>query len=199
LQVLEQRVVGGQQAQNKDLKEKHKRRKKCADERRLQLVAALQESSEDSSEQALLNAYDSIQEEVRAKSKALEKLRAAETEIKDLQVEFGLEKMDYLSIIQRQERDLLLCNLEGSRCESVWDEESGYWKIPEPVIQRTQLPAAVPALPQPKPGRTSPSNDSREVWHLQPEEDYYRLVLDRSDGETIASNYFRSRRASQIL
>ncbi|NXP97721.1 KIF17 protein, partial [Vidua macroura] len=144
LQVLEQRVVGEEQAQNRDLKEKHKRRKKYADERRLQLVAALQESSEDSSEQALLNAYESIQEEVQAKSKALEKvqekLRAAETEIKDLQVEFELEKMDYLSIIQRQERDLLLCNLEGSRCESVWDEESGCWKIPEPVIQRTQLP-----------------------------------------------------------
>lgn len=37
------------------------------------------------------------------------------------------------------------------------------------------------------------------VSHLQPEEDHYRLVLDRSDSETIASNYFRSRRASQIL
>lgn len=44
-----------EQAQNKDLKEKHKRRKKYADERRLQLVAALQESNQDSSERALLN------------------------------------------------------------------------------------------------------------------------------------------------
>ncbi|NXD98813.1 KIF17 protein, partial [Chaetorhynchus papuensis] len=226
LQMLEQQVVGGEQAQNKDLKEKHKRRKKYADERRLQLVAALQESNEDSSERALLNVYDSIQEEVRAKSKMLEKLRAAETEIKDLQLEFGLEKMDYLSTIRRQERDLMLCqqlleqvqslvrrdcnysNLEKIRRASVWDEESGCWKIPEPVIQKTHLPAAVPAPPQPKPARTSPSNESGEpaVWpipppvsHLQPEEDHYRLVLDRSDSETIASNYFRSRRASQIL
>ncbi|XP_038015506.1 kinesin-like protein KIF17 isoform X2 [Motacilla alba alba] len=218
LQVLQQQVVGGEQAQNQELKEKHKRRKKHADERRLQLLAALRESSEDSSEQALLNVYDSIQEEVRAKSKALEKvqekLRATEMEIKDLQLEFGLEKMDYLSTIRRQERELLLCqqlldrvqslvrrdcnysNLERIRRESVWDEESGCWKIPEPVIQRTHLPAAVPALPQPKPGRTSPSNESRDP---APEEDHYRLVLDRSDSETIASNYFRSRRASQIL
>lgn len=37
------------------------------------------------------------------------------------------------------------------------------------------------------------------VCHLQPEEDHYRLVLDKSDNETIANNYFRSRRASQIL
>ncbi|NXE39443.1 KIF17 protein, partial [Ptilorrhoa leucosticta] len=158
LQMLERQVVGGEQAQNKDLKEKHKRRKKYADERRLQLVAALQESNEDSSERALLNVYDSIQEEVRAKSKMLEKLRAAETEIKDLQLEFGLEKMDYLSTIRRQERDLMLCqqlldrvqslvrrdcnysNLEKIRRESFWDEESGCWKIPEPVIQKTHLP-----------------------------------------------------------
>ncbi|NXI78722.1 KIF17 protein, partial [Rhipidura dahli] len=216
LQMLEQPVVRGEQAQNKELKEKHKRQKKYADERRLQLVAALQESNEDSSEQALLSVYDSIQEEVRAKSKMLEKVQE-KTEIKDLQLEFGLEKMDYLSTMRHQEQDLMLCqqlleqvqslvrrdcnysNLEKIRRESVWDEESGCWKIPEPVIQKTHLPAAVPAPPQPKPARTSPSNESGEVSHLQPEEDHYRLVLDRSDSETIASNYFRSRRASQIL
>ncbi|NWT88420.1 KIF17 protein, partial [Lanius ludovicianus] len=162
LQMLEQQVVGGEQAQNKDLKEKHKRRKKRAEERRLQLLAALQESNEDSTEQALLNGYDSSQEEVRAKSKMLEKvqekLRAAKTEIKDLQLEFGLEKMNYLSTIRRQERNLMLCqqlldqvqslvphdcnysNLEKMRRESVWDEESGCWKIPELVIQKTHLP-----------------------------------------------------------
>ncbi|NXD57960.1 KIF17 protein, partial [Corvus moneduloides] len=147
-----------EQAQNKDLKEKHKRRKKYADKRRLQLVAALQESNQDSSEGALLNVYDSIQEEVRAKSKMLENLRAGQTEIKELQLEFGLEKMDYLSTNQRQERDLMLCqqlldqvqslvqrdcnysNLEKISHESVWDEESGCWKIPEPDIQKTHLP-----------------------------------------------------------
>ena len=33
----------------------------------------------------------------------------------------------------------------------------------------------------------------------QQEEDRYKLLLSRSDSENIASNYFRSRRASQIL
>uniref|UniRef100_A0A8C8B1Y3 Kinesin-like protein n=1 Tax=Otus sunia TaxID=257818 RepID=A0A8C8B1Y3_9STRI len=216
LQMLEQQVVGGEQAKNKDLKEKHKRRKKYADERRMQLVAALQQSNEDSSDWVLLNVYDSIQEEVRAKSKLLEKmqekLRAAETEIKDLQSEFELEKIDYLSTIRRLERELMLfqqlldqvqslvrrdcnySNLEKIKRESVWDEETGCWKIPEPVIQKTRLPAAVPALPQPKPAQKSPSADSEE-----PEEDRYKLLLNRSDSETIASNYFRSRRASHML
>ncbi|CAN8198546.1 unnamed protein product [Coccothraustes coccothraustes] len=123
-EVLQQVVLGGEQAQNKDLKEKHKRRMKHAEERRLQLAGALQESSEDSSEQALLKVYDSIQEEVRAKSKALEKV---------------------------QEKSCLIAGAADSVCR------------------------------------------------LQPEEDHYRLVLDRSDSETIASNYFRSRRASPIL
>lgn len=75
LQLLEQQVVGGEQAKNKDLKEKHKCRKRYADERRKQLVAALQNSDEDSGDWVLLNVYDSIQEEVRAKSKLLEKVQ----------------------------------------------------------------------------------------------------------------------------
>ncbi|KAM6371409.1 kinesin-like protein KIF17 [Pluvialis apricaria] len=218
LQMLERQVVGGEQAKNKDLREKHKRRKKYADERRMQLVAALQQSNEDSSDWVLLNVYDSIQEEVRAKSKLLEKmqekLRAAETEIKDLQSEFELEKIDYLSTIRRLERDLMLfqqlldqvqslvrrdcnySNLEKIKRESVWDEETGCWKIPEPVIQKTRLPAAVPALPQPHPARSSPA---AERGHHTPEEDRYKLLLNRSDSETAATNYFGRRRASRIL
>ncbi|XP_062449332.1 kinesin-like protein KIF17 isoform X2 [Rhea pennata] len=218
LQMLEQQVVGGEQAKNKDLKEKHKRRKKYADERRMQLVAALQNSNEDSSDWVLLNVYDSIQEEVRAKSKLLEKmqkkLRAAETEIKDLQSEFELEKIDYLGTIRRLERDLMLfqqlldrvqslvrrdcnySNLDKIKRECIWDEEAGCWKIPEPVIQKTSLPA-VSSLPQAKPARKSPSAESGEL--LMQEEDRYKLMLNRSDSENIASNYFRSKRTSQIL
>ncbi|XP_040389713.1 kinesin-like protein KIF17 isoform X2 [Cygnus olor] len=217
LQMLEQQVVGGEQAKNKDLKEKHKRRKKYADERRMQLVTALQKSDEDGSDWVLLNVYDSIQEEVRVKSKLLEKmqkkLQAAETEIKDLQSEFELEKIDYLSTIRRLERDSMLfqqlldrvqslvrrdcnySNLEKIKRESVWDEEAGCWKIPEPVIQKTHLPA-VPALPQSKSARKSPSAESGEPTQ---EEDRYKLMLNRSESESIASNYFRSKRASQIL
>ncbi|XP_075762695.1 kinesin-like protein KIF17 isoform X7 [Pelodiscus sinensis] len=184
LHMLEQQVVGGEQAKNKDLKEKHKHRKKYADERKKQLVAALQKFDEDSSDWVLLNVYDSIQEEVLAKSKLLEKmqkkLKAAETEIKDLQSEFELEKIDYLATIRRQERDCLLfqqlldqvqplirrdcnySNLDKIKCESIWDEDSGCWKLPELVIQKTSLPA-VPSLPQTKPARKSSSGEDGEL------------------------------------
>ncbi|XP_047580597.1 kinesin-like protein KIF17 isoform X3 [Lutra lutra] len=218
LQLLEQQVVGGEQAKNKDLKEKHKRRKRYADERKKQLVAALQNSDEDSGDWVLLNVYDSIQEEVRAKSKLLErmqrKLRAAEVEIKDLQSEFQLEKIDYLATIRRQERDSMLLqqlleqvqplirrdcnysNLEKIRREACWDEDNGFWKIPEPIIIKTSLPVAVPTGPQNKAVRKSSTADNGEPGT---EEDRYRLMLSRSDSENIASNYFRSKRASQIL
>nr|XP_044625825.1 kinesin-like protein KIF17 isoform X9 [Equus asinus] len=224
LQLLEQQVVGGEQAKNKDLKEKHKRRKRYADERKKQLVAALQNSDEDSGDWVLLHVYDSIQEEVRAKSKLLEKmqrkLRAAEVEIKDLQSEFELEKIDYLATIRRQERDSMLCqqlleqmqplirrdcnysNLEKIRRESCWDEDNGFWKIPEPIIIKTSLPVAVSTGPQNKPARKTSAADMGEPGtglESQQKEDRYKLMLSRSDSENIASNYFRSKRASQIL
>nr|XP_034358430.1 kinesin-like protein KIF17 isoform X4 [Arvicanthis niloticus] len=187
LQMLEQQVVGGEQAKNKDLKEKHKRRKRYADERKKQLVAALQNSDEDSGDWVLLNVYDSIQEEVRAKSKLLEKmqkkLRAAEVEIKDLQSEFQLEKIDYLATIRRQERDSMLLqqlleqvqplirrdcnysNLEKIRRESSWDEDNGFWKIPDPIILKTSLPV-VPTGTQNKPARKTSAVDSGEPHML---------------------------------
>ncbi|KAM5270053.1 kinesin-like protein KIF17 isoform 2-T2 [Hipposideros larvatus] len=218
LQLLQQQVVGGEQAKNKDLKEKHRRRKRYADERRKQLVAALQNSDEDSGDWVLLNVYDSIQEEVRAKSKLLEKmqhkLRAAEVEIKDLQSEFELEKIDYLATIRRQERDFMLfqqlleqvqplirrdcnySNLEKIRRESCWDEDSGFWKIPKPVIIETCLPV-VSTGPQNKAVRKTSAADNGELG--MQEEDRYKLMLSRSDSENIASNYFRPKRASQIL
>ncbi|XP_015412782.1 PREDICTED: kinesin-like protein KIF17 isoform X4 [Myotis davidii] len=192
LQLLEQQVVGGEQAKNKDLKEKHKRRKRYADERRKQLVAALQKSDEDSGEWVLLNVYDSIQEEVRAKSKLLEKmqrkLRAAEVEIKDLQSEFELEKIDYLATIRRQERDFLLfqqlleqvqplirrdcnySNLDRVRRESCWDEDNGFWKIPEPMIIKTSLPVAVSTGLQNRPARKTSAADSGELGMVRPPE-----------------------------
>lgn len=216
LQMLEQQVVGGEQAKNKDLKEKHKRMKKYADERKKELIAALQNVDEDSSDRILLNVYESIQEELQAKSKHLEKiqkkLKAAEIEIEDLHSEFERDRDDYLVTIRRQERDLLLfhqmleqmqplirrdcnySNLDRIRREASWDEDGGSWKIPEIVIQKTSLPSA-PGLPSAKPKRT-PSIENGE-HHLG--EDRYKVMLSRSDSENLASNYFRSKRASQIL
>ncbi|KAM4652758.1 kinesin-like protein KIF17 [Discoglossus pictus] len=215
IQELEQQVVGGEQAKNKALREKHKHRKRYADERKKELLAALQSTDEESSELVLLNVYESIQEELKAKNRLLEKmqkkLKAAEVEIEDLQSEFEMERNDYLVTIRRQERELLLSqqlldqinplirrdcnygNLDRIRREASWDEESGIWKIPELVIQKTSLPTA-PGLPQTKTKKISGTENGDHQL-----EDRYKLMLNRSESENIASNYFKSKRASQIL
>lgn len=74
LQQLEQEVVGGEQAKNKELRQKQRQRKKLADQRKVQLVHALSENSEES-ENVLFNVYNSIQEEVHAKSQLLVKVQ----------------------------------------------------------------------------------------------------------------------------
>ncbi|MGH0120133.1 UNVERIFIED_CONTAM: hypothetical protein FKN15_065294 [Acipenser sinensis] len=221
LQQLEQEVVGGEQARNEKLRERHKQRQSLADQRKKQLVEALAATSEES-DSMLLNVYDSIQEEVHAKSKLLEdmhtKLRAAEIEIADLQSEFEFERIDYLATIRRLERegqltqqilervqplvrrDCNYSNVDRVRREAVWDEDSATWRLPEAVVLKTSLPAAVPPPAQGSLGKQSGRrNSSAENGEFLLEEDRYKQLLNRRDSESIASNYFKSKRASQIL
>ncbi|XP_028663609.2 kinesin-like protein KIF17 [Erpetoichthys calabaricus] len=218
LQMLEQEVVGGEQASNTELQQRHRQRQTLADKRKQNLLDALAEESEAGND-VLLSVYDSIQGELHAKNRQLEatqtKLKAAQIEISDLQSEFQFERIDYLATIRRLEREVQLsqqilervqplirrdCNyssIDRIRSEAVWDEESATWRLPEAMVQKTTLPAAVSTLAQGKQsGRRTSSAESGE---LLVEEDRYKQMLNRSDSENIASNYFRPRRASQIL
>ncbi|XP_031157829.1 kinesin-like protein KIF17 isoform X2 [Sander lucioperca] len=214
LQQLEQEVVGGEQARNKELQQRQRQRKNLADQR-VQLICTLSENSEDS-ENVLLNVYNSIQEEVHAKSQMLDKvqgkLKVAKLEIRDLQAEFEVERDDYLTTIRRQEKDRQLLhsllermvslvrrdcnysNLDRLKKESVWDEDSTSWRLPDVMVQKTTLPSAV--APKLSAGRGSAA-DTGEPFMV--EEDRYKEMLDRSDSENIASSYFKSKRASQLL
>ncbi|KAK7912537.1 hypothetical protein WMY93_012748 [Mugilogobius chulae] len=213
LQQLEQAVVGGEQVRNQELRRKHQQRKRFADQRQVQLIHALSENSEES-ESVLFNVYNSIQEEVHAKSQMLlkvqGKLKAAKLEIRDLQGEFEVERDDYLATIRRLERDGQLMqsllermvqlvrrdcnysNLDRLKKEAVWDEESATWKLPDVMVQKTTLPSAVPQ--QLSSGRGS-STDVEE----QEEEDRFKEMLNRSDSENIANSYFKSKRTTQLL
>lgn len=66
-------MVGGEQARNKELQQRQRQRKNLADQRKVQLIRALSENSEES-ENVLLNVYNSIQEEVHAKGQMLLKV-----------------------------------------------------------------------------------------------------------------------------
>ncbi|KAM3877748.1 kinesin-like protein KIF17 [Diretmus argenteus] len=218
LQQLEQEVVGGEQSRNKELQQRHRQRKTLADQRKIQLVQALSENSEES-DNVLLNVYDSIQEEVHAKSHMLAKiqgkLKAAKLEIRDLQAEFEVERNDYLATIRRLERegqllnsllermaplvrrDCNYSNLDRLRKEATWDEDSATWRLPDVVVQKTSLPSAMAPLAPRLSARRGSAADTGEAFMV--EEDRYKEMLDRSDSENIASSYFRSKRASQLL
>nr|XP_015192775.1 PREDICTED: kinesin-like protein KIF17 isoform X2 [Lepisosteus oculatus] len=223
LQQLEQEFVGGEQARNEELRQRHRQRQRLADQRKRQLVEALSENGEEG-ESVLLQVYDSIQEEVHAKSRLLEnsqkKLKAARIEIQDLQSEFELERIDYLAAIRRLEREAQLLqqilervqplirrdcnysNVDRLRREAVWDEDGATWRLPEVVVQKTSLPAVPPlgSGNMANQGRLSGRrNSSAENGESLLEEDRYKEMLNRSDSENIASNYFRSKRASQLL
>uniref|UniRef100_A0A8C5GRA3 Kinesin-like protein n=1 Tax=Gouania willdenowi TaxID=441366 RepID=A0A8C5GRA3_GOUWI len=164
LQQLEHEVVGGEQSRNKELQQKHRLRKNMADQRKAQLIRALSENGEES-ESVLLNVYNSIQEEVHAKSQMLikvqVKLKAAKLEIRDLQAEFEEERNDYLATIRRLEKEgqllqgllermvLLVrrdCNyssLDRLKKEALWDEENTVWRLPDVTVQKTTLPTGV--------------------------------------------------------
>ncbi|XP_058486531.1 kinesin-like protein KIF17 isoform X2 [Solea solea] len=215
LQQLEQEVVGGEQAKNKELWQKHRQRRNLADQRKVQLLRALSENSEES-ENVLFNVYNSIQEEVHAKSQVLVKvqgkLKAAKLEIRDLQAEFEVERNDYLATIRRLEkegqllnsllermvplvrRDCNYSNLDRLKREAVWDEDNAAWRLPDVMVQKTTLPSAV--HPKSSAGRGSAAECGET---LMMEEDRYKEMLDRSDSENIASSYFKSKRTSQLL
>ncbi|XP_039861760.1 kinesin-like protein KIF17 isoform X4 [Simochromis diagramma] len=214
LQQLEQEVVGGEQARNKELQQRQRQRKKLADQRKAQLVHALSENSEES-ENVLLNVYNSIQEEVHAKNQMLVKvqgkLKAAKLEIRDLQAEFEVERNDYLATIRRLEkegqllhsllermvplvrRDCNYSNLDRLKKDAVWDEDSATWRLPDVMVQKTTLPSVTPKAS----ARRGSGSDAGEAFMV--EEDRYKQMLDRSDSENIASSYFKSKRASQLL
>ncbi|XP_056462685.1 kinesin-like protein KIF17 [Gadus chalcogrammus] len=218
LQQLEQQVVGGEQAMNPELRQRQRQRKRLADQRKLQLISALGEGGEEG-DSVMLRVYDSIQDELHAKGQLLTriqaKFKAAKLEIRDLQAEFEVERNDYLATVRRLEREALLhngllqrmaplvrrdCNynnLDALQREACWDEDSATWRLPDVVVQKTSLPSAVPPPPQRTKTRRVSAADAREDY--MGEEDRYKALLNRSNSENIATNYFRSTRASQLL
>nr|XP_057911442.1 kinesin-like protein KIF17 [Doryrhamphus excisus] len=214
LQRLEQEMVGGEQAQNKEFQQRQRQRRKVADQRKAQLIKALSDNSEDS-DNVLFSVYDSIQEEVHAKGQMLlkvqGKLKGAKLEIRDLQAEFEEERNDYLATIRRLEREGQLlhgllermtplvrrdCNyssLDRLKKEAVWDEDSASWRLPDVMVQKTTLPTAVAPKLSPPRGLAPDSEPSVA------DDDKYKQMLDRSDSENIANTYFKSKRASQLL
>ncbi|XP_063401221.1 osmotic avoidance abnormal protein 3-like isoform X8 [Mytilus trossulus] len=161
LQELERQMVGGEQSDNAEMKERRKNRQLVADERKERLMEAIANMDDDF---IMLEIYDDTQAELQAKNKVLEKekdkIESLERDIIDIQSEFQFERIDYLDTIRKQERQLLLleglidkihpclrrdcnyANIDKVKKECKWDEETGRWIFPRMQINNTALPVA---------------------------------------------------------
>ena len=159
LKELEEMIVGGEQANNEELKKKRFKKKKYAEERKALLAEALRKGDD---EEFMLRVYDSVQEEVKFKTKLfekeVEKVNFLENEVKDLQREFEQEREEYLDTIRKQERqnkllskllhkiqplishDCNYYNLDRIQSVSTWNEELQDWILPELKREKLSLP-----------------------------------------------------------
>ncbi|VDM55621.1 unnamed protein product [Angiostrongylus costaricensis] len=146
LQQLQQQFVGGELADNEQLKQKRTKKLKDA-EIKMQRLAV----------------YSSTQEKLDAVTSELQREKnranALESEVEDLQGEFELDRLDYLDTIRKQDQQLKLLtqilekiqpsirkdsnyyNIEKVKKDSIWNEDEGRWILPEMSTSRTVLPA----------------------------------------------------------
>lgn len=160
LHKLEEMVVGGEQANNEELKKKRIKNKKYAEERKRLLAESLKNGNDD---EFMLRVYDSVQEEVQYKTKLLEKekekAKFLHNEVSDLQREFEREREEYLDTIRKQERQLKLLskltqriqpmiphdcnyyNIDKIQMIAIWNEEMQDWILPDIKREKLSLPS----------------------------------------------------------
>ncbi|BET02316.1 KISc [Nesidiocoris tenuis] len=202
---LQRSLVGGERANDQGLKERRARRKRAAEKRLAALAEVLSKQEHQEHSSILLGVYDDMHDQLTAKGEHLkkykQKIKAQEREIADLQSEFETERTDYLETIRRLDRQLQLhqqiidkmapnlkspsnySNTEAVRNEAKWDEESQNWILPDFVILRTKLPPAV-GIAWRNTSQTAPGRLQK---------------LEPGEGEDFAGNYFKPKRAAELL
>ncbi|XP_037049565.1 osmotic avoidance abnormal protein 3 isoform X3 [Bradysia coprophila] len=158
-------LIGGERANDVQLKEKHKRKKQAAEKRMSALANALNRIGQTEDRDILQGHYSSIQQELQVKTDALksqrQKVRALEREVSDLQSEFQLDRADYLETIRRMDknmkfyqqlidkalpllrRDGRFWDVDAIKADAVWNDDLGKWKLPENSMIKLKLPPAV--------------------------------------------------------
>lgn len=226
LKAIEGQMVGGEKANDAELKEKRARKKKIAETKLNAISEALLQLNDD--DKILLKAYGDITEELRVKSlllkKAKRKIQSLEQEVNDLQSEFEIERTDYLETIRKQDEHSKLLtqildkiqpflknncnysNIEQIKAEAIWDENCEQWILPEiNVYKGTKLPPARDAELRDsyyKPDSPTSifdsdiTNDSNE---LNGYEDRFLRKLENSKNNEIAAQYFMPKRREQLL
>lgn len=226
---LEQTMVGGEEINNEEVKERHRKKKKFAEDRSKQLRDALALMD---GEEIMIGIYENVQDQLRIVEKKLkketERSGSLKCEIDDLQSEFELDRRDYLDTIRKQEMQIKwlegvvdrihptlrsgcnFINLDRIRTQSKWDEDEAIWTMPKLTIEKVQLPSTNSgALVHGEPGdgslafarQRSSYQDlkSSSSFVSDPEEDFLRQKLLVSEQQQHANSYFGRNRAKELL
>ncbi|KAL7063518.1 hypothetical protein AAHC03_01352 [Spirometra sp. Aus1] len=229
LHLLEEDMVGGEQANNKDFKERHSKRKRHAEERK-RLLAEANKNLEDDG--IMVGIYESIQDELRHKNRLLNKERqktqALDTEIRDLQCEFEREREDYLEEIRKQSRQISLlqailertqpcirrdsnyANIDKIKKQAFYDEDTGEWVLPALTVERTTLPLASTGATEEVCGRAGPYRSSTSLHTASgkpscardlavEKEEEARLYAKLASRAHNHTSYFANKRKEQLL
>lgn len=133
IEMIKQALIGGERANDTQLKEKRQKKKLDA-QRRLSALAHVLSRVEQSEDRDILQGhYTSIQQELNAKNEHLkilrQKNRALEREVSDLQVEFQLDRADYLETIRRLEKNLKFYQQIMDKALPILRKDGKYWYV----------------------------------------------------------------------
>ncbi|XP_055531112.1 kinesin-like protein KIF17 [Wyeomyia smithii] len=171
-------LIGGERANDVQLKEK-RYRNKLASQKRLNALAHVISRVEQSEDRDLLQGhYMDIQQELKVRYEQIrqqrKRIKSLERDISDIQSEFQTDRADYLATIRLLEKKILFFeavfqkampvlrkdgrywNLECLEGDSEWHDDLKKWKLPDDTLLRTRLP---PADPTPS---ESPSKNGRD-------------------------------------
>ncbi|XP_053699464.1 osmotic avoidance abnormal protein 3 [Sabethes cyaneus] len=159
-------LIGGERANDVQLKEK-RYRNKLASEKRLNALAHVISRVEQSEDRDLLQGhYTDIQQELKVRYEQIrqqrKRIKSLEREVSDIQSEFQTDRADYLATIRLLEKRILFFeavfqkampvlrkdgrywNLECLESDSEWHDDLNKWKLPDDTLLRTRLPPAAP-------------------------------------------------------
>uniref|UniRef100_A0AAG5CSA7 Kinesin-like protein n=1 Tax=Anopheles atroparvus TaxID=41427 RepID=A0AAG5CSA7_ANOAO len=167
-------LIGGERANDIQLKEKRYRNKLASEKRINALAQAISRIEQTEDRDLLQGHYTDIQQELKTRYDQIRALRRRtkflEQEVSDIQGEFQRERDDYLATIRLLEKKILFYesvfqkalpvlrkdgrywNLECLEKESEWNDDLRKWRLPDDTLLRLRLPPAE----TPPPETTSP-------------------------------------------
>ncbi|XP_037926069.1 osmotic avoidance abnormal protein 3 isoform X2 [Hermetia illucens] len=224
IEAIKNALIGGERANDAQLKERRIKRKLAA-QRRLSALAQVLSRVEESSDRDLLQEhYSDIQHELKVKTDALKqcrmKVRALEREVSDLQSEFQLDRADYLETIRRLEKNLKFYqqimdkalpilrkdgkywDLDQIQADSFWNDDSKKWRLPEDMMHRFRLPPATASSAavtpkRPLGGKLGP--DHGQECNSDENSQGGEGPNDEENQQDIADYYFRPKRAAELM